>query len=142
MTDLAKEITPVNIEDELRGSYLDYAMSVIVGRALPRVHNTCTCSFGYGLIDRFYLKNFRQLQCTCCPKKIDPYYVVFLTLIKVSFIVNFVSKETNVPINHMNASVMFMSSAMLWASFVHHKSRVKKVVSSFLLTNREHRYEY
>ncbi len=34
MSDLAKEITPVNIEDELRGSYLDYAMSVIVGRAL------------------------------------------------------------------------------------------------------------
>ena len=26
---------PVNIEDELRQSYLDYAMSVIVGRALP-----------------------------------------------------------------------------------------------------------
>ena len=37
MSDLAKEITPVNIEDELRGSYLDYAMSVIVGRALPDV---------------------------------------------------------------------------------------------------------
>jgi DNA gyrase subunit A len=35
MSDLAKEITPVSIEDELRGSYLDYAMSVIVGRALP-----------------------------------------------------------------------------------------------------------
>ena len=35
MTDLAKEVTPVNIEDELRQSYLDYAMSVIVGRALP-----------------------------------------------------------------------------------------------------------
>lgn len=35
MGDLAKEILPVNIEDELRQSYLDYAMSVIVGRALP-----------------------------------------------------------------------------------------------------------
>lgn len=35
MTDLAKEVTPVNIEDELKQSYLDYAMSVIVGRALP-----------------------------------------------------------------------------------------------------------
>ena len=35
MTDFAKEITPVNIEDELKQSYLDYAMSVIVGRALP-----------------------------------------------------------------------------------------------------------
>ena len=31
----AQEILPVNIEDELKQSYLDYAMSVIVGRALP-----------------------------------------------------------------------------------------------------------
>ena len=31
----AKEIVPVDIEQELRKSYLDYAMSVIVGRALP-----------------------------------------------------------------------------------------------------------
>ncbi|MDP2228725.1 MAG: DNA gyrase subunit A, partial [Moraxellaceae bacterium] len=35
MTETSKEILPVNIEDELRQSYLDYAMSVIVGRALP-----------------------------------------------------------------------------------------------------------
>ncbi len=35
MADFAKEILPVNIEDELKQSYLDYAMSVIVGRALP-----------------------------------------------------------------------------------------------------------
>ena len=35
MGELAKEILPVNIEDELQQSYLDYAMSVIVGRALP-----------------------------------------------------------------------------------------------------------
>ena len=39
MTELAKEITPVNIEDELKSSYLDYAMSVIVGRALPDVRD-------------------------------------------------------------------------------------------------------
>ncbi|MCO6547310.1 MAG: DNA topoisomerase (ATP-hydrolyzing) subunit A [Gilliamella sp.] len=39
MTELAKEITPVNIEDELKSSYLDYAMSVIVGRALPYVRD-------------------------------------------------------------------------------------------------------
>jgi DNA gyrase subunit A len=39
MSELAKEITPVNIEDELRSSYLDYAMSVIVGRALPDVRD-------------------------------------------------------------------------------------------------------
>jgi len=39
MGDLAKEILPVNIEDELKTSYLDYAMSVIVGRALPDVRD-------------------------------------------------------------------------------------------------------
>ena len=30
---------PVNIEDEMRQSYLDYAMSVIIGRALPDVRD-------------------------------------------------------------------------------------------------------
>ena len=39
MGDLAKEILPVNIEDELKQSYLDYAISVIVGRALPDVRD-------------------------------------------------------------------------------------------------------
>ncbi|WP_115718748.1 DNA topoisomerase (ATP-hydrolyzing) subunit A [Gallaecimonas mangrovi] len=39
MSDLAKEIVPVSIEDELKSSYLDYAMSVIVGRALPDVRD-------------------------------------------------------------------------------------------------------
>jgi DNA gyrase subunit A len=39
MGELAKEILPVNIEDELKRSYLDYAMSVIVGRALPDVRD-------------------------------------------------------------------------------------------------------
>ena len=39
MTDLANEVLPVNIEDELKNSYLDYAMSVIVGRALPDVRD-------------------------------------------------------------------------------------------------------
>jgi DNA gyrase subunit A len=39
MGELAKEIVPVNIEDEMRQSYLDYAMSVIVGRALPDVRD-------------------------------------------------------------------------------------------------------
>ena len=35
MAEFARDIQPVSIEDELRRSYLDYAMSVIVGRALP-----------------------------------------------------------------------------------------------------------
>lgn len=39
MSDLAKEIMPINIEDELKNSYLDYAMSVIIGRALPDVRD-------------------------------------------------------------------------------------------------------
>lgn len=39
MIDLTKKILPVNIEEELKSSYLDYAMSVIVGRALPDVRD-------------------------------------------------------------------------------------------------------
>lgn len=39
MSDTAREIIPVNLEDEMRRSYLDYAMSVIVGRALPDVRD-------------------------------------------------------------------------------------------------------
>ncbi|MGP1939267.1 MAG: DNA topoisomerase (ATP-hydrolyzing) subunit A [Arsenophonus sp. ET-DL9-MAG3] len=39
MNDIAKEIIPINIEEELKSSYLDYAMSVIVGRALPDVRD-------------------------------------------------------------------------------------------------------
>ncbi|MBU2781000.1 DNA gyrase subunit A, partial [Acidithiobacillus caldus] len=35
MVDFAKETIPVSLEKEMRQSYLDYAMSVIVGRALP-----------------------------------------------------------------------------------------------------------
>src|SRR6056300_413912 len=37
--EMAREILPVNIEDELKQSYMDYAMSVIVGRALPDVRD-------------------------------------------------------------------------------------------------------
>ena len=39
MASIAKEISIVNLEDEMRKSYLDYAMSVIVGRALPDVRD-------------------------------------------------------------------------------------------------------
>ncbi len=39
MAESTNEILPVNIEDELKQSYLDYAMSVIVGRALPDVRD-------------------------------------------------------------------------------------------------------
>ena len=39
MVEIAREILHVNLEDEMRRSYLDYAMSVIVGRALPDVRD-------------------------------------------------------------------------------------------------------
>ncbi len=39
METFAKEVLPVNIEDEMRTSYMEYAMSVIVGRALPDVRD-------------------------------------------------------------------------------------------------------
>ena len=39
MSDIAKEILPISIEDELKKSYLSYAMSVIHGRALPDVRD-------------------------------------------------------------------------------------------------------
>ena len=35
----AKNLIPINIEDEMKRSYLDYAMSVIIGRALPDVRD-------------------------------------------------------------------------------------------------------
>src|SRR5246127_2836352 len=39
MAEIAREVLPVSLEDEMRQSYLDYAMSVIVGRALPDVRD-------------------------------------------------------------------------------------------------------
>ena len=39
MTDFIPNVAPVSIEEELKSSYLDYAMSVIVGRALPDVRD-------------------------------------------------------------------------------------------------------
>ncbi|KUJ75254.1 DNA gyrase subunit A [Thiomicrospira sp. XS5] len=39
MSDFAREILPISLEDEMKQSYLSYAMSVIVGRALPDVRD-------------------------------------------------------------------------------------------------------
>ena len=39
MDQFAKEVVPISLEEEMRKSYLDYAMSVIVGRALPDVRD-------------------------------------------------------------------------------------------------------
>ncbi|MCE5315107.1 MAG: DNA gyrase subunit A [Armatimonadota bacterium] len=39
MSNIAREVIPINIEDELKRSYMDYAMSVIISRALPDVRD-------------------------------------------------------------------------------------------------------
>jgi DNA gyrase subunit A len=39
VSEIAREVVPVSLEEEMRKSYLDYAMSVIVGRALPDVRD-------------------------------------------------------------------------------------------------------
>ncbi|MCH7584789.1 MAG: hypothetical protein IH941_06475, partial [Acidobacteria bacterium] len=38
-SEISHSTVPVNIEDEMKQSYMDYAMSVIVGRALPDVRD-------------------------------------------------------------------------------------------------------
>src|ERR1044071_5086853 len=59
MTDIAREILPVSLEDEMRQSYLDYAMSVIVGRALPDVRD------GLKPVHRGVLSAMRELVSEC-----------------------------------------------------------------------------
>ena len=50
-------VRPVKIEDEMRGSYLDYAMSVIVSRALPDVRD------GFKPVHRRILYAMDELTC-------------------------------------------------------------------------------
>ena len=59
MNEIAREILPVNLEDEMRQSYLDYAMSVIVGRALPDVRD------GLKPVHRRILHAMRELGNDC-----------------------------------------------------------------------------
>jgi DNA gyrase subunit A len=66
MTDHDPQRIPVNIEDEMRGSYMDYAMSVIIGRALPDardglkpVHRRIL----YAMYDEGLLHNRRYSKC-------------------------------------------------------------------------------
>ena len=49
---------PVNIEDEMRKSYLEYAMSVIIGRALPDVRDGLKPVHRRALFAMYDLKNF------------------------------------------------------------------------------------
>jgi DNA gyrase subunit A len=55
--DDARQHTPVNIEDEMRVSYLDYAMSVIIGRALPDVRDGLKPVHRRALYTMYELKN-------------------------------------------------------------------------------------
>ena len=58
MTEPNSAITPITIENELKQSYLDYAMSVIVGRALPDVRD------GLKPVHRRVLYSIQQLKTT------------------------------------------------------------------------------
>ena len=55
MDDIAKEIIPINISEEMKASYMDYAVSVIVGRALPDARDGLEAvlkdSFCYGYLN-------------------------------------------------------------------------------------------
>src|SRR2546428_9409143 len=62
----AANIQPVNIEEEMRRSYLDYAMSVIIGRALPDVRDGVKPVHRrilYAMHDMGILHNRKYLQC-------------------------------------------------------------------------------
>lgn len=65
MKDLAKEIIHINIEEELTRSYLDYAMSVIVGRALPDVRDGLKpvhrrVLFAMQILRNYWDKNYKK----------------------------------------------------------------------------------
>lgn len=65
MSDLAKEILHVNVEEELTRSYLDYAMSVIIGRALPDVRDGLKpvhrrVLFAMQVLGNYWNKNYKK----------------------------------------------------------------------------------
>lgn len=65
MKDFAKEIVHVNVEEELTRSYLDYAMSVIVGRALPDVRDGLKpvhrrVLFAMQILGNYWNKNYKK----------------------------------------------------------------------------------
>jgi DNA gyrase subunit A len=66
MAELNTEYVPINIEDEMRNSYLDYAMSVIVGRALPDVRDGLKPAHRrilYAMYSEGILSNKRYSKC-------------------------------------------------------------------------------
>ena len=71
---------PINIEDEMRRSYLDYSMSVIIGRALPDVHDGLKPVHRrilYAMHDMGLLHNKKHMKCAGvvgeCLKKYHPH---------------------------------------------------------------------
>lgn len=66
MVNSAAEVIPINIEDEMRASYLDYAMSVIIGRALPDVRDGLKPAHRrvlYAMFSEGLLSNKRYSKC-------------------------------------------------------------------------------
>lgn len=65
MNDFAKKITQIHVEEELQRSYLDYAMSVIVGRALPDVRDGLKpvhrrILFAMKVLGNYWNKNYKK----------------------------------------------------------------------------------
>lgn len=65
MNDFAKKITQIHVEEELKRSYLDYAMSVIVGRALPDVRDGLKpvhrrILFAMKVLGNYWNKNYKK----------------------------------------------------------------------------------
>ncbi|CAL1329234.1 DNA topoisomerase (ATP-hydrolyzing) subunit A [Candidatus Providencia siddallii] len=65
MSKIAKEITSINIEEELKNSYLDYAISVIVGRALPDIRDGLKpvhrrILFAMNILGNFWNKSYKK----------------------------------------------------------------------------------
>ena len=76
----AANVQPVNIEDEMRRSYLDYSMSVIIGRALPDVRDGLKPVHRrilYAMYDMGLLHNKKHMKCAGvvgeCLKKYHPH---------------------------------------------------------------------
>src|SRR5574337_520906 len=76
----AANIQPVNIEEEMRRSYLDYSMSVIIGRALPDIRDGLKPVHRrilYAMYDMGVLHNKKYMKCAGvvgeCLKKYHPH---------------------------------------------------------------------
>ncbi len=76
----AANVQPVNIEDEMRRSYLDYSMSVIIGRALPDIRDGLKPVHRrilYAMHDMGVLHNRKHMKCAGvvgeCLKKYHPH---------------------------------------------------------------------